>query len=305
MRRIHRSLILILAALIWGVAFVAQTDAMDYIGAFTFNAVRCLIGSAVLIPVLLLFRKRLPLPTAAGDGNGGHSWRLSLFSGCVCGVLLFVASNLQQFAFVVDPPVEAGKAGFITALYIVFVPIFGIFLKKRPSVLVWVSVAVALVGMYLLCLRPGNLSFAVSDLLVLGCSVVFTFHILVIDRFGPRVNGVLMSCIQFFVCGVLSLICAFVFEKPRIGDILAGYISILYAGIFSCGVAYTLQIIGQNGVQPFIASLLLSLESVFSVLAGWLILGQQLSARELAGCGVIFVAIILSQFTPGKKAAAA
>ena len=318
MQRLRRSLTLVLAALIWGIAFVAQTDAMDYIGPFTFNAVRCLIGGAILIPVMFLFRKKMPLPTVAGDENGNNTWKLTLAGGVICGVILFVAANLQQFAFAVEPPTTAGKAGFITALYIIFVPIFGIFLKKRPSWLVWVSVVIAVAGMYLLCLkadvpdgkafafldlfaRPKDFSFALGDLLVLLCSIVFTFHILVIDYYSPRVNGVLLSCIQFFVCGIISLVCAFIFEEPSFSAVCSAYVSILYAGIFSCGVAYTLQIIGQNGVQPFIASLLLSLESVFSVLAGWLILKQNLSARELIGCGIIFAAIILAQITPKKK----
>ncbi len=294
MKQVRRSLTLILAALIWGIAFVAQSKAMDNMGAFTFNAVRCLIGGVVLIPVILLLRKKDACrPT---DGSP-YPWKPVLTGGLICGVILFVATNLQQFAFSVNHDYDAGKAGFITALYIIFVPIFGIFFKKRPSFLVWISAVIAVGGLYLLCVQGGALALEISDLLVLACSVVFACHILAIDHFNPRVNGVLMSCIQFFICGILCLVCAFLFEKPRLSDLVAAYIPILYAGVMSCGVAYTLQIVGQKGVNPFLASLLLSLESVFSVLAGWVLLGQALSLREILGCAVIFVAIILAQIT--------
>ena len=299
MKQVRRSLTLVLAALIWGVAFVAQSKAMDNLGPFTFNAVRCLIGGIVLIPVIALMRKKDACRPADG---GPYPWKPVLTGGLICGVILFVAANLQQFAFAVNHSYDAGKAGFITALYIIFVPIFGIFFKKRPSFLVWISAIVALGGLYLLCVREGALTLETSDLLVLACSVVFACHILAIDHFNPRVNGVLMSCIQFFVCGVISLICAFIFEKPRFSDLVAAYLPILYAGIMSCGVAYTLQIVGQKGVNPFLASLLLSLESVFAVLAGWLLLGQALSLREIVGCAIIFVAIILAQITlPARR----
>ena len=211
---------------------------------------------------------------------------------------LFLASNLQQFGIKYT---TVGKAGFITALYIILVPVLGLFMRKRVQGKVWVSVVLAVAGLYLLCITDG-FSLGVGDLLVLLCALMFSVHILVIDYFSPRTDGVKMSCIQFFVCGILSGIAMLIFEKPSLDAILQAWMPILYAGVLSCGVAYTLQIVGQKDMDPTVAALILSLESVVSVLAGWVLLGESMSLRELSGCGLMFAAIILAQL-PGSKEA--
>lgn len=291
-------LLLLLTAVIWGVAFVAQSVGMDYVDPFTFNFVRSTIGGFVLIPCIFLldrFRAGASEKTGMPDhGNEAqYTWKQKeLFVGGICcGIALFVASNLQQFGIKYT---TVGKAGFITAMYIVLVPLFGIFLKKTVGLRVWISVLLAVAGLYLLCITEG-FSVGGGDFLVLLCAFVFSVHILVIDYFSPRVDGVRMSCIQFFVCGLLSGLGMLFTEHFDPGAILMAWQPILYAGVMSCGVAYTLQIVGQKGMNPTIASLILSLESVISVLAGWLILGQNLSRRELAGCVLMFFAIILAQ----------
>lgn len=304
---IKSPLLLFLTAVIWGTAFVAQSVGMDYVGGFTFNFARCIIGGIVLIPCIFFLDKRKEheeekegLRTddrGAGkdDLSEGKRKKMLLSGGICCGVALFVASNLQQYGIKYT---TVGKAGFITAMYIVLVPVIGIFLKKSVGWKVWISVALAVAGLYLLCITDG-FAPGFGDLLVLLCAFAFAVHILVIDYFTPWVDGVRMSCIQFFVCGILSGMAMLLFEHPDFSSMLAAWMPILYAGVLSCGVAYTLQIIGQKGMDPTIASLILSLESVVSVLAGWLVLGQKLSTRELSGCVLMFVAIILAQL-PGR-----
>lgn len=282
-----KSLLLMLTALIWGVAFVAQSVGMNYVGPFTFNAVRSLIGGLVLLPMLpLLDRLRAEAPDRR-SARPAMPW----FDGCVCGLLLAAASSLQQISLIDTAP---GKAGFITALYIVIVPILGVFTKKKPSTLIWISVAVAIVGMYLLCIKEG-FSIGRSDLLLMLSALLLSLHILAIDRFAPGADGVRLSMIQFFVCGALCGVPALLFEQPTVHAILSAWMPILYAGALSCGVAYTLQIIGQKNMNPTVASLILSLESVFSALAGWLILGDSLSVRETTGCALVFCSILLAQ----------
>lgn len=285
---------LLLAAFIWGSAFVAQSVGMDYVEPFTFNFVRNIIGGCVLIPcIYLLGRLKSPEERALA----AQMDRKTLLTGGVsCGVILFLASNAQQIGIQYT---SVGKAGFITALYIVIVPILGIFLKRRCGWKVWVSVVIALVGFYLLCM-VGGFSLERGDIWLLACAVLFSFHILVIDHFSPMVDGVKMSCIQFFTCGLLSGIATMIAETPDITNILAAWGPILYAGVLSSGVAYTLQIVGQKNYNPTVATLLLSLESVFSVLTGWAVLHQKLSARELSGCVLIFIAVILAQL-PDKN----
>ncbi|MDY3250531.1 MAG: DMT family transporter [Candidatus Choladocola sp.] len=294
-------LLLLLTAVIWGVAFVAQSVGMDYVGPFTFNFVRCMIGGVVLIPCIFLLdrlngkdRKKEQKISRAQAAER----KTLLTGGICCGVALCVASNLQQFGIKYT---TVGKAGFITALYIVLVPLIGIFLKKTAGIRIWFSVLLAVGGLYLLCITE-EFSIGTGDFLVLLCAFVFAVHILVIDYFSPKVDGVRMSCIQFFVCGILSGAAMLITEKPDLTAIFQAWMPILYAGVMSCGVAYTLQIVGQKGMDPTVASLILSLESVVSVLAGWLLLGQKLSQRELFGCVLMFGAIILAQL-PDKKAA--
>ena len=287
------SLLLFLAALIWGVAFVAQSVGMDYVGPFTFNCVRSLLGSLVLIPcVLFLAHKK-----AEGRESMPDQPKDVILGGILCGILLAVSTALQQIGIMYT---TVGKAGFVTALYIIIVPILGIFLKKKAGVKVWISVLIALVGLYLLCMTD-SFSLNKGDFLVLLCAFCFSFHILVIDHFSVRVTGVKLSCIQFFVCSAFNAIPMFLLETPRMSDICRAWAPILYAGILSCGVAYTLQIIGQKNMNPTVASLILSLESVISVLAGWVILHQTLSVREILGCILMFGAIILAQLTSRNR----
>lgn len=292
-------LLLFLAAVIWGIAFVAQSVGMEYVGPFTFNAVRSIIGGLVLIPCIFLLDRlktgeKEELLTAE---EKKQSNRTLLLGGICCGVCLCIASNLQQIGISYT---TVGKAGFITAMYIIIVPVFGIFMKKKIGIQVWVSVVMGVTGLYLLCMRE-SFSLGKGDAYVLLCALVFSFHILTIDHFSPLVDGVKMSCIQFLVSGILSGIMMFLFEKPEMGAILSAWMPILYAGVMSCAVAYTLQIVGQKDMDPTVASLILSLESVVSVLAGWVILGQKLSRKELFGCVIMFGAIILAQLPEKKK----
>ena len=293
---LKNSLLLLLTATIWGVAFVAQSVGMDYVGGFTFNMTRSLIGSAVLLPVIWFMGRNSSKKAEETQASGGR--KDLLWGGLACGILMCLASNFQQFGIKYT---TVGKAGFITACYIVLVPILGLFLKKKCSPFIWLAVAMAVAGLYLLCIKDG-FSIGKGDILVLICAVLFSFHILVIDYYSPKVDGVKLSCIQFLVCGILSGIPALIFEKPEISAVLTAWQPILYAGVMSCGVAYTLQIIGQKNMNPTVASLILSLESCISVLAGGVILGQQLSAREIAGCVIMFAAIILAQLPQKENA---
>ena len=292
-QQIKSSLILLLTATIWGVAFVAQSVGMEYIGPFTFNAIRCVLGGLALIPVILVLKKK------TGAENQEKEDKKTLWAGGIaCGVILCIASNLQQFGIM---EASVGKSGFFTALYIVMIPVIGIFIGKRPGIKLWFCVALAVVGMYLLCMKDGSFTIDRADIMLLLCALAFSFHILVVDYFSPKVDGVKMSCIQFFVCGVLSAVGMLFTEIPDISNIQAAWLPLLYAGLLSCGVGYTLQIVGQKGINPVIASLIMSLESVISALAGWVILGQVLSPKEILGCVLMFVAIIITQIPIGNK----
>jgi len=282
--KLKNSLILLLTAIIWGVAFVAQSVGMDYVGPFTFTCVRSLIGGAVLLPFLAIRRRERPALSAPDK-------KLLALGGLCCGIFLAAASCFQQFGIQFT---TVGKAGFITAFYIVLVPVLGLFFKKHCGVFVWVGVILALVGLYLLCITEG-FSIQPGDLMVFICALLFAGHILVIDHFTQKVDGVAMACIQFFVCGALCAVPMLLFERPSFSQLTAAWLPILYAGVLSSGVGYTLQIVGQKDMNPTIASLILSLESVVSVLAGLLLLGQQLSLREILGCVFMFAAIIMAQ----------
>lgn len=289
---------LFLAALIWGTAFVSQSVGMDYMGPFTFNGVRSLLGSVVLLPALLVIyltgKKKSDAQNVIFDKQ---TVKTTVLGGAVCGLLLMLASTMQQIGIMYT---SVGKAGFITALYIIIVPILGIFLKKRVSVMVWIGAFVAAAGMYLLCVSETT-SINKGDVFVFICAILFSLHILAVDYFAPKTNGVVLSCIQFFVCGVICTTLAFIFENPQWSQLQAGMVPILYAGVMSCGVAYTFQILGQKNADPTISSLILSLESAVSVLAGWWILDQQLSVREIIGCVLVFAAVIMVQLVEGKK----
>ena len=294
----RNEILLVLAALIWGIAFVAQSVGGDVVGPYTFNFTRSILGGLALIPAIK-FLDKLNLGKAPADKA---SKKNLLTGGIACGVILCLASNLQQLG--INSGTNAGKAGFLTACYIIMVPIFGMFLKRKCGLNVWIGVVLTVIGLYLLCIK-GDFSIQLSDCLVMLCAVVFSFHILVIDHFSPLVDGVRMSCIQFLVSGTLSAIPMLIFEvKPFSGGFASwvsslqsgtAWISILYAGLLSCAIAYTLQIVGQQNVDPTVASLLMSLESVFSVLAELIILRSAMPLRSLVGCGLIFIAVILSQ----------
>lgn len=287
---IGSSLLLFLAACIWGFAFVAQSVGMDYMGPYTFNGARFLIGGTVLLPLVFA---RIQKKKNAKEALPPV---LTVKGGICCGLAICAASLFQQIGIQYT---TVGKAGFITTLYIIIVPIFGLFLRKRVPGKVWIAAVIAAIGMYLLCITEG-FSISEGDALVFVCAILFSIHILVIDYFSPKTDGVALSCIQFFTAGIICLLGAMILEQPTWEQLVAGALPILYAGVMSCGIAYTLQIIGQKDLDPTIASLILSMESVVSVLAGWLLLGQALAAKELAGCALVFAAVILVQL-PGKR----
>lgn len=277
-----------LAAFIWGTAFVAQSVSADFVAPFAFNAARSIIAFFVLWAVAAIFKK-------AGEKKGkpinGGSRKDLIIGGICCGVVLAAAANFQQAGLADTSP---GKAGFITALYVVLVPVMGIFLRRRASLPVWLGAVLAVGGLYLLCIKE-NFSVEKSDLLVLACAFVFALHIMCIDHFVQKVDGVRLSCVQFLTAGVVSAVLSLIFERQDLAGLWHCILPILYVGIFSSGVAYTLQILAQKDADPTVVSILLSLESVFSVLAGAVILGDRLSGREYIGCLLMFAAVVLAQ----------
>ena len=291
----------ILAAFIWGTAFVAQDLCADSIGTFAFNATRYFIAVLALLVVIAVSgkaKKNRPTPTAEEKKAANKQLWLG---GLCCGVALAIASNFQQAGLVAGT--DAGKAGFITALYVVLVPVFGLFFKRKVSLPVWIAVVCSVVALYLLCIK-GDFSLAAGDLLILVCAVCFAVHILVIDHFTAYCDGVKLSCLQFLFAGIISAVCMFLFEDVDFAAIWSCILPLLYVGIFSCGVGYTLQILAQKDSNPTVVTILLSLESVFAVIAGAIILHQQMTAREYIGCVVMFAAVILAQIQfPEKKKA--
>lgn len=313
LRSYKNPLLLLLTASIWGVAFVAQSVGMDYVGPFTFSAVRFVLGGTVLLPFLMwkysaTQKKIATISAPAADGAAQEksaltstseaedaAWadqkRTTLLGGICCGCALSMASLLQQIGIT---QTSVAKAGFITALYIVIVPLAGLLFHKKVRRIIWLGVLLAVAGMYLLCIKE---TFAVSrgDVLLFLGAVIFAVHILVIDYFSPKADGVALSCIQFYTCGIICGIGMLLFETPTWQALVSGWLPILYAGILSSGVGYTLQIVGQKGMDPTVASLILSLESVISLIAGWIILGQALTPKEICGCMLVFAAIVLVQ----------
>ncbi len=293
----RNSFLLFLTACIWGMAFVSQSKGMEYMGPLTFNGIRSVIGALSLLVYL-------GIVCAAGVKKlRDVDWKNTLRAGLWCGILLTAASTFQQFGIAYT---TVGKAGFITTLYIIFVPIAGIFFKRRAGAAVWIGAVMAAVGMYLLCMTEGFYP-GTGDILVFICAVLFTAHIMVVDYFADKMDGVIVSCIQFATCGVVCSVGALIFEKPAMAEILPGWGALLYAGVMSCGVAYTLQLIGQRDVNPTVAALILSLESVIATVAGWaaytvglLKMDQSLTGRQIAGCALVFGAVILVQL-PWKK----
>jgi drug/metabolite transporter (DMT)-like permease len=277
------NLLLVFTAMIWGSAFVAQKSG-GTIGGFTYNGIRTLLGGLVLIPVYFLLRKNKEMKS-------------SIIGGIFCGLALFIASNLQQFGI---NNTSASKAGFITSLYAIIVPFLSVFLHKTIRPIVWLSVVISLIGLYLLNYSAEGLSINIGDIQLMLCALAFAFQILIIDHYSDHVNGVLMSATQFIVSGILSIVCMFLFEKPEINAILASWWPIVYAGVFSSAIAYTLQIVGQRYVPPTEASLIFCLESVFSLLAGTIFLHERMKVINYIGCLLIFIAVVLSQWP--KKA---
>lgn len=292
------NLILLLTALIWGCAFVAQSVSMDYIGPFTFQSIRSLIGSAVLVPVFLFLdqQKKRNGTYTPPTKQQKHT---QLIAGIICGIIMTIAGNLQQIGMQYT---TAGKAGFITAIYILIVPILGIFLKKKVSPKLWGCVGLALMGLYLLSVTEGFTAINKGDIYVLLCAIAFAFHIIAVDHYVDQVDGVRLSSMQFFVCGILSGIFMLLFETPTMSGLISAALPILYAGVMSCGIAYTLQIIGQKYTNPTMASMIMSLESVFAVLGGMVMLHEIPTTREALGCTLMFIAILIPQLPDKKKA---
>jgi len=300
-RKLKGNLILLLTSFVWGTSFIAQSKGVEEISAFAFTGVRSILGGLVLLPVILFLdmnKKRKGIEVQKNS-------KTLLLGGLVCGLFLCLASTLQTAGMIYTSP---GKSGFITALYMVIIPIIGLFMKKRPRPVILLSVLIAVAGLYLMCI-DSTFTINKGDVLTLICAFLFAGHILAIDYFSPKVDGVKLACLQFFVCGILNMIWVVLFEKPEIEPILNCWMSIGYSGIMSCGVAYTLQIIGQKYTDPTSASILMSLESVFATLTtvvlvacGWQITGGALTMREILGCVLMFVAIILVQL-PEKKMA--
>ena len=288
------SLILALCAMIWGSSFVAQSAGAEFVGPFTFIGLRSLLGSAFLVPVFLI--KDAVLKRKAPQALVPTDRKKLLRGGLLCGVVLTVASVLQQFG--IDHGTSSGKAGFITALYILLVPIFSVVLGNKIRPVIWPCALAALGGLYLLCVKENTLQF--SDLYVLGCAVMYAVHILVVDRVAPELDGIKLSCLQFFVAGVLCIPPMLLTETVSLSLIKSAAWSIAYSGIMSSGVAFTLQILGQQRTEPTLASMLMSLESVFAMLTGLIVLHEIPTIREALGCVIMFAAIIVAQL-PNKK----
>lgn len=289
-KRLQGSLCLLTATIIWGSAFIAQSVGMDHIGPFTFQTIRCALAVPFLMLIIILFDK--DKKTYLQQWKNAKLWK----SGLICGIALFVAGGAQQVGLVYT---SAGKAGFITAMYIVLVPILGLFLKKKPSPAAWISVAAASVGLYLLsCV--GVTEINIGDLILMVCALFYAIQITLVDRCAGEVDSLRLNCIQSLVCAVLSAVVMIFTETPNMENIRACWLPLGYAGILSMGVAYSLQIVGQKHLEPTPASLIMSLESVFAVLFGWLMLNETLSGPEAAGCVLVFGAVILSQI-PAKK----
>lgn len=285
------SLILLITASIWGFAFVAQSIATDYIGTFTFNSIRFFMGSIVLLPYIIVSQKKQGKKKRYSNckkETKSNVWK----AGLICGSILCVSSCLQQIGIGYT---AVGKAGFITAIYILIVPILGIFFHKKIEKKIIACVVIALIGLYLLCIKENVFLIQKMDWILLLSAFGFALHILAIDHFGDIIESIQLACVQFFVAGAISFAGMIFFEKPELHYILAAAKPLIYAGVFSSGIAYTLQIVGQKELNPTVASLIMSLESVISVLAGWLILHQNLSKRELIGCALVFFAILLAQ----------
>lgn len=292
MKKAKSVILLFLTAIIWGLAFVAQRVGAEYVGTFTFNGIRFLLGAISLLPVIFFFEK------LSKDTYNKEKIKKTAIVGLLAGIILFTASTLQQAG--IDITKSAGKAGFITGLYMVIVPFIGIFMHKKTSVYTWLGALCAVLGLYLLCVTE-NSGIGYGDFVLLAGSVFWAFHIIIIDSFVEDIYPLRFAAIQFFVCGLISIICALCFEKIEFSAIKSALVPILYGGFMSVGVAYTCQILGQKDADPAFASVILCTESVFAAIGEAIILGTTLSLRGYLGCMVMFAGIILSQITPKRK----
>lgn len=282
-KKLTSALILLTAAIIWGFAFVAQRVGADHVGTLTFNGVRFLLGSASLVPVILIFERKK---------TDAHEQKLLLIYSVVAGIVLFIASTMQQYGILITG--SAGKASFITGFYTIMVPICAVFMRKRVSVLTWCGAVLAVAGLYLICMKGGETA-SVGDVVLLVSTVFWTAHIMVIERATAAVSAIRFASMQFFVCGVLSMIGALIFEDISLTALRPATVPILYAGLMSVGVAYTCQILGQKGADPSWAAILLSTESVFGAIGGALLLDEKMSLPGYVGCALVFAGIILAQ----------
>ena len=291
-KALRGSLLLLLGAVIWGAAFAAQRAGMDHVGPFTFSGVRMLLAGIVMIPASMLSRRKAGPVTAEVQKKQRRG-------GLICGLLLFLATSLQQIGLVYT---SAGKAGFITALYVVLVPVAGwVFLRKQPGKMIWAGVGLAVIALYLLCVPAEGFQIEKGDALLLGCAVCFTGQILCVDHYAPQVDGLTLARDEFLITGALSMIIAVFTEEIRMDGILEAAFPIIYSGILSGAVGYSLQIIGQRDVNPTVASLVMCLEAVFAVLTGAIMLGERMTGREIAGCVLMFCAVILAQLSAAFK----
>lgn len=293
-KQMRGTIALLCGTSIWGLAFIAQSVGMDLIGPFTFQAIRCGLAVAFLFLLTLVFDHKIGVSKSLSKWKNKRLW----IAGGVCGSALFIAASLQQVGLIYTDP---GKAGFLTAMYIVLVPMLGIFVHRKPGLNAVFSVALALVGLYLLSFM-GVAEINIGDLLLIGCALAFAVQILLIDNFAQDLDGLRLNCVQALVVALLSLPWMLLKEEPNLGNILACWLPLGFAGILSMGVAYSLQIVGQRNLEPTTASLIMSLESVFAALGGWLILHNTMTGRELLGCGLVFAGVIVSQLPMKKKA---
>lgn len=292
-KSIISSLLLITATAIWGFAFVAQSEAMKHIGPFTMNGLRSLLAAIFLVPVVMVSDTLKGKKITFFGTKNPEKRKYLLLGGLFCGIFVTIASTIQQIGIQYT---TVGKAGFLTTAYIVFVPVISLIIGKRINWNGWVGVAVALLGMFLLCVQNfGNFSVNKGDILMIICALFFAIHILVIDKFVSRADPVRMSCIQFFICALVCLVCAFIFEQPKLSSIFDAWFSIFFAGVLSAGVGYTLQIIAQKNIPSHVTPIFMSLESVFSLLAGVIVLKEEMSWQERIGCILIFIAILIAQ----------
>lgn len=296
-------LLLLLTAIIWGTSFVAQSLGSDSVPGFTFMGIRTIIGAFFLLPFILTRDKiSAKKMTESEIQHRKATDKKTIKYGIIIGVFLCAATNFQQFAFY-QPRAGAGKIAFITAMYMFFVPILGlIFFRKKIPFITWICIILGFIGLYFLCFETASFgSIGLCDILTFICAIFFTLQILFIEKFAPECDGIKLSCVQFFTAGILSLILMFIFERPDPAQIKAGILPILYSGIMSCGFAYTMQVVGQKYCEATIASLLMCMESVFATLSAAIYLHETLSGREITGCVVMFVAIIISQLSEKFK----